>query len=126
MNNNKERISFFSSGQLEDRYFKKRPFLFDAEKIFIWNNENDVTRISPRQCGQHSPASLTILETGQLSVGQACFAHVRCPLLHLQVTHGSSVVVTDLSSVTFCPFTKHPGKIAQSKPNVSRFFLPVL
>lgn len=48
---------------------------------------------------------------GQLSIGQANFAQVSCLLLlHLQVTQGSSVVVTDLSAVTFCPFTKHPVK----------------
>lgn len=40
---------------------------------------------------------------------------MRSPLLHLQVTQGSSVVVTDLSAVTFCPFTKHPAKCNKIK-----------
>ena len=56
------------------------------------------------------------MEPGQCSTGQACFAHVnRPPALHLQVTQGSSVVVTDLSAVTSCPFTLHPTKEAISR-----------
>ena len=60
----------------------------------------------PLQRGQHSPESWTIFEPGQCNTGQACFAQVSRPAaLHLQVTQGSSVVVTDLSAVTSCPFT---------------------
>lgn len=59
----------------------------------------------PLQRGQHSPGSWTILEEGQCRTGQACFAQISRPALHLQVTQGSSVVVTDLSAVTICPFT---------------------
>ena len=74
------------------------------------NVENNVHRILlaivPLQRGQHSPESWTIFEPGQCNTGQACFAQVSRPAaLHLQVTQGSSVVVTDLSAVTSCPFT---------------------
>lgn len=62
----------------------------------------------PLHRGQHSPGSRTILEDGQCNTGQARFAQINRPALHLQVTHGSSVVVTDLSAVTTCPFTWHP------------------